>query len=464
MQLEYGKTTIEFEVPEGRLLRVLNAHNIELPSDEIECVKNAINNPIGSKKLSELVKPGMKVAIVTSDITRPFPTAKVLPLVIEELNNAGIPDKDIVTVFALGSHRKHTKEEKKYLVGEELYNRIECIDSDPNDCIHLGKTSKGTDVDIFSPVANADFIICLGNIEYHYFAGYSGGAKAIMPGVSTPNAIQQNHSMMIIPESRAGNIDSPVRKDIEEAASMLGIDFIVNVVLDENKRIAFAVAGDYIEAHRVGCAFLDRLYGVKIHDKADITIVSAGGFPKDLNLYQAQKALDNSKDSVKDGGIIILLANCSDGFGNNTFEQWMTTKTNEECIKDIKENFVLGGHKAAAIAKILETKRIFLVSNLDKELVKKIGLEPYETLDEAFEAATEIMGNDSKVFVIPHGSSLLPIYKERRRKLVLPKKKEEEVILCPCCGKPITWGVPHRGNGINTDEFKAEDIEKYLKK
>ena len=464
MQLEYGKTTIEFEVPEGRLLRVLNAHNIELPSDEIECVKNAINNPIGSKKLSELVKPGMKVAIVTSDITRPFPTAKVLPLVIEELNSVGIPDKDIVTVFALGSHRKHTEEEKKYLVGEELYNRIECIDSDPNDCIHLGKTFKGTDVDIFSPVANADFIICLGNIEYHYFAGYSGGAKAIMPGVSTPNAIQQNHSMMIIPESRAGNIDSPVRKDIEEAASMLGIDFIVNVVLDENKRIAFAVAGDYIEAHRVGCAFLDRLYGVKIHDKADITIVSAGGFPKDLNLYQAQKALDNSKDSVKDGGIIILLANCSDGFGNNTFEQWMTTKTNEECIKDIKENFVLGGHKAAAIAKILETKRIFLVSNLDKELVKKIGLEPYETLDEAFEAATKIMGNDSKVFVIPHGSSLLPIYKERRRKLVLPKKKEEEVILCPCCGKPITWGVPHRGNGINTDEFKAEDIEKYLKK
>ena len=464
MQLEYGKTTIEFDVPEGRLLRVLNAHNIELPSDEIECFRNAINNPIGSKKLSELVKPGMKVAIVTSDITRPFPTAKVLPLVIEELNNAGIPDKDIVTVFALGGHRKHTEEEKKYLVGEELYNRIECIDSDPNDCIHLGKTFKGTDVDIFSPVANADFIICLGNIEYHYFAGYSGGAKAIMPGVSTPNAIQQNHSMMIIPESRAGNIDSPVRKDIEEAASMLGIDFIVNVVLDENKRIAFAVAGDYIEAHRVGCVFLDRLYGVKIHDKADITIVSAGGFPKDLNLYQAQKALDNSKDSVKDGGIIILLANCSDGFGNKTFEQWMTTKTNEECIKDIKENFVLGGHKAAAIAKILETKRIFLVSNLDKELVKKIGLEPYETLDEAFEAATEIMGNDSKVFVIPHGSSLLPIYKERRRKLILPKKKEEEVILCPCCGKPITWGVPHRGNGINTDEFKAEDIEKYLKK
>ncbi len=464
MQLEYGKTTIEFEVPEGRLLRVLNAHNVELPSDEMECVRNAIENPIGSKKLNELVKPGMKVAIVTSDITRPFPNAKVLPLVIEKLNNAGIPDKDIVTVFALGSHRKHTEEEKKYLVGEKLYNRIECIDSDPNDCVHLGKTSKGTDVDIFSRVANADFIICLGNIEYHYFAGYSGGAKAIMPGVSTPNAIQQNHSMMIMPEARAGNIDSPVRKDIEEAASMLGIGFIVNVVLDENKRIAFAVAGDYIEAHRAGCTFLDKLYGVKIHDKADITIVSAGGFPKDLNLYQAQKALDNSKDSVKDGGIIILLANCSDGLGNKAFEQWMSAKTKEECIKDIKENFVLGGHKAAAIAKILATKRIFLVSSLDKELIKKTGLEPYETLPEAFNAATEIMGNDSKVFIIPHGSSLLPIYKERRRKLILPKKKEEEVILCPCCGKPITWGVPHRGNGINTDEFKTEDIEKYLKK
>lgn len=464
MQLEYGKTTIEFEVPEGRLLRVLKAHEIELPSDEVECVKNAIENPIGCKRLNELVKRGMKVAIVTSDITRPFPTSKVLSLVVDELNKAGVLDKDIVTVFALGSHRKHTEEEKKYLVGEELFNRIECIDSDPNDCVHIGKTSRGTDVDIFTRVARADFIICLGNIEYHYFAGYSGGAKAIMPGVSTPKAIQQNHSMMTMDEARAGNINSPVRKDIEEGASMLGIDFIVNVVLDENKRIAFAVAGDYIEAHRVGCTFLDRLYGVKIHDKADIAVVSAGGFPKDLNLYQAQKALDNSKDSIKDGGIIILLADCSDGIGNKTFERWMTTKSCIECIEDIKENFVLGGHKAAAIAKILTTKRVFLVSSLDKNLVKKMGLEPYDTLDEAFKDATTLCGSDSKVFVIPHGSSLLPIYKERRRKLVLPKKSEEEVILCPCCGKPITWGLPHRGNGVNLGEFKADDIEKYLKK
>lgn len=465
MLLDYHHETIEFEVPEDRLLRVLNAKKIETAKDEYECVKNAIDNPIGTPRLNELVKPGMKVAIVTSDITRPLPSNKILPLVIDELNNAKIPNSDIVVVFALGSHRSHTEEEKRYLVGEEVYSKVECVDSNPDDCVHLGKTKHGTDVDITARVANADFIICLGNIEYHYFAGYSGGAKAIMPGVSTPKAIQQNHSMMVMDEARQGNIKSPVRVDVEEAASMLGIDFIVNVVLDENKNIAYAVAGDYIEAHRVGCDYLDKMYGVKIHDKADIVVVSAGGFPKDQNLYQAQKALDNSKSAVKDGGIIILLASCSDGLGNKTFEEWMLNKTREQCIEDIKKNFVLGGHKAAAVAKILTTKRVFLVSSLDRELVRKMNLEPYDTLDEAFKDATDILGKESKVFVIPHGGSLLPIYKERRRKIVYPKEKPaEEVLTCPCCGQPITWGMPHRGLAKNVEDFKLDDIEKYLGK
>ncbi len=410
MHLEYDRKTLEFTVESNRLLGVLNASEVETAKDEKECLGNALNNPIGKARLEDSVKPGMKVAIVTSDITRPCPSDKILPLVINRLSKAGIPNEDITIAFALGSHRKHTVEEMKYLVGEDIYNSIKCVDNDPNNCVHLGVTKHGTDVDIFEPVANADYVICLGNIEYHYFAGYSGGAKAIMPGVSTPKAIQQNHSMMVMDEARQGNIKSPVRVDVEEAASLLGIDFIVNVVLDENKNIAFAVAGDYIDAHRVGCAYLDKMYGVEIHDKADIAVVSAGGFPKDQNLYQAQKALDNSKAAVKDGGIIILLASCSDGLGNKSFEQWMTTKTPAECIVDIKKNFVLGGHKAAAIAKILQTKRVFLVSDLDKELVKTMNLEPYNSLEEAYSAATSIMGKDSKVYVIPHGGSLLPIY------------------------------------------------------
>ena len=171
-------------------------------------------------------------------------------------------------------------------------------------------------------VAEADRRICLGNIEYHYFAGYSGGAKAIMPGVSTRAAIQANHSRMVLPECCAGALETnPLRMDIEEAGAMVGIDFILNVVLSEHKEILRAVAGDVTKAHRAGCAFLDTLYRKELAEAADIVLVSQGGAPKDLNLYQTQKALDNAKHAVRDGGIIILIGSCREGLGERTFEE-----------------------------------------------------------------------------------------------------------------------------------------------
>ena len=174
-------------------------------------------------------------------------------------------------------------------------------------------------MDIFTPVARADRRICLGNIEYHYFAGYSGGAKAIMPGVSTRAAIQANHSRMVEETSRAGLLEgNNLRADIEEAGAVCGIDFILNVVLDEHKEIIKAVAGDVTAAHRAGCAFLDTLYLKKIPRRADIIVVSQGGAPKDLNLYQTQKALDNAKHAVRRGGTVILVGSCKEGLGEDT--------------------------------------------------------------------------------------------------------------------------------------------------
>ena len=235
----------------------------------------------------------------------------LLPLVIEELKQGGVNEKDTTIVMALGSHRKHTETEKKHLVGEDIYTKIRCIDSDSRQCIHLGTCKHGTPVDIYEEVANADRRICLGNIEYHYFAGYSGGAKAIMPGVSTREAIQANHSNMVNPNARAGVLNgNPVREDIDQVGEYIPIDFILNVVLDSEKNIIKAVAGHYIQAHREGCKFLDTINKSKIKERADIVITTPGGFPKDINLYQAQKALDNAKHAVKDGGIIILVASC----------------------------------------------------------------------------------------------------------------------------------------------------------
>ncbi|PLX31044.1 MAG: transcriptional regulator, partial [Clostridiales bacterium] len=258
MELKYGKGKLAFEIdPKNHLGTLLpnEKENVLTGRDE---VKRALENPIGTKRLREIVSKGEKVAIVTSDITRPMPSKTVLPLVVEELKSGGIEEDDIIVVFALGSHRKHSEEEKRMLAGDEVFeSRVKLVDSDAEDCVNLGVCGKGTPVDIFKPVAEADRVVCLGNIEYHYFAGYSGGAKALMPGVSSRRAIQINHSNMVKEEARAGNMDTnPVRQDIDETGSHIKIDFIVNVVLNSKKEIASAVAGDYIKAHREGCKTL----------------------------------------------------------------------------------------------------------------------------------------------------------------------------------------------------------------
>jgi nickel-dependent lactate racemase len=406
----YGKKIVEFNIDEKRVLSVLKPNEVKLELVGEEEVKRAIENPISSKRLKDIVKKGEKIVIITSDITRPMPSKKVLPYIIEELNKGGALDEDISIIFALGSHRSHTEEEKIYLVGDEIYNRIRCIDSNAEDFIHMGVTKNETPVDIFTKVVEADRVVCLGNIEYHYFAGYSGGAKAIMPGVSTKAAISANHARMVEEEARCGNlITNPVRIDIEAVTKFIDIDFILNVVLSEKKEIIKAVAGHHVDAHREGCRFLDSFYKIKIKEKADIVITTPGGYPKDLNLYQAQKALDNAKHAVKDNGIIIFLASCSEGLGSQIFEEWLVSaEKSEDLIDRIKKDFKLGGHKAAAIAVVLQKSKILLVSDMEKDFVESIFMEPYKDVQEAIDVALKEQGDNAKVILMPYGGSTLP--------------------------------------------------------
>jgi nickel-dependent lactate racemase len=211
-ELGYYKATKTLEVPDANLLGVLTPNAVQTGLTGEEEVVRALQNPVGTTRLSQIVKPGEKIVIITSDITRPMPTAVVLPHVLDEIESAGCSLSDVCVVFALGNHRKHTPEEKKYLLGEENLLKVKSVDLDTNDCVFLGKTKQGTPVEIFRPVAEADRVIALGNVEYHYFAGYSGGAKAIMPGVSTHNAIQANHSKMVQDTAIAGKLGgNPVR-------------------------------------------------------------------------------------------------------------------------------------------------------------------------------------------------------------------------------------------------------------
>ncbi len=413
LTIGYSKENINFSIDDKNLLGVIEPNPLDVPIGGRAEVARSLKNPIGAPHISEVIKPGEKVVIITSDITRPVPSYDVLPPILDELSAAGIPDSDITVVFALGSHRKHTEEEQIKLVGKEVYDRVKCIDCDPSDTVLMGHSSVGTPYEVFTPVANADRLICVGNIEFHYFAGYSGGAKAVMPGVCNRASIQSNHSMMLEEGAETGRIEgNPVRRDIDEVANFRRVDYIVNVVLDAHKKILKSYAGHYIDAHRAGCEFLDTLYKVPIKEKADIVIVSVGGYPKDLNLYQAQKGLDNSKFAVKDGGTVILCASCKEGLGEGCFEKWMTTFTPEERLSEIRKNFQLGGHKAAAIAKISQQAEVCLVSDLPEDFVKSLYITPFDSLDSALAHAFEKYGKDASVYVMPYAGSTLPTMTE----------------------------------------------------
>jgi nickel-dependent lactate racemase len=274
----------------------------------------------------------------------------------------------------------------------------------------VGESRRGTPFEVFRPVAETDLRIAIGNIDYHYFAGYSGGCKAIVPGVCTRRTIEKNHSMMLMDDAKVGKADgNPVREDIEEILRFLSLDFIVNVVLNEKKEIVAAVSGHPIEAHRAGCLVLDQLYKQPIKELADIVIASPGGLPKDLNVYQTQKALDNAQWAVKEGGIIILVGECGEGYGEKTFECWVNeANCADDLLERIQVDFKLGGHKAAAIAKVTQKAKVFLVSSLPKERVEKLYMTPFCDLQEAYNAAVTEKGQDATVYCMTVGGTTLP--------------------------------------------------------
>lgn len=419
LTLRYGRRTMVVPWPQGTSAHVLEPRSVARilhEGDAAAIVTQAMAHPVGTPRLRDIVQPGQQVVIVTSDITRPCPTHILLPIVLEELREAGCDMDDVRLVFGLGTHRHHTRAEQATLIGKSLFDQIECVDSDPTDVIRLGTTRRGTPVEVFRSVVEADVRVCLGVVEFHYFAGYSGGAKALVPGVCSQATIQANHAMMLEPGARAGQlVGNPVREDLEEAAAMIGADFILNVVLGPAKSVLFASAGDVTEVHRTCCTYLDERSKVSLESRVDVVVVSAGGWPKDINLYQSQKALDNAAAAVCPGGVIILLAECGEGFGHPVFEAWLTGgQTPDELMERIRENFVLGGHKAAAIAAVLKRASVYLVSALSPELVRRCGFTPFVTVEEALEAALAQVGPGARLLLMPYGGSILPTVRSQK--------------------------------------------------
>ncbi|MBC7330878.1 MAG: nickel-dependent lactate racemase [Synergistetes bacterium] len=392
MELRLGKGSVELPLDDYEVLLPR-----ELPS--LENLTENIEKSLSS--LEERLKGVKKVSVLVSDVTRPVPTRLFFCNIWRRLKG-----KEAFAVFGLGTHREQTPEEARELLGGDY----PYINHDMNRCGFVGKTSYGTEVEVLEDVLNADLIIATGNIEYHYFAGYTGGAKAILPGVCSHKTISQNHSLMLDPSSVPGSLDGAVRKDIDEAGSLLREKvYLFNVVLNAKKEVVGIFSGDLIDAHREGALLVDSMYKVKV-DPVDIVVASCGGFPKDINFYQAHKALENAALAVKEGGIIILLAECPEGVGHEKMESWLlSARTLDEPIERLKrEGFQLGPHKVMRIALIRKKARIYLVSNTLPDGFASTFFELFRDPKAAFSRALAECGSGASVLVMPYAGSTLP--------------------------------------------------------
>jgi nickel-dependent lactate racemase len=412
--LPYGKTEVCVRIPARNFLGTIKPADKSGAPDTRKEIERALRKPLASKSLGDIVEPEHKVAIVVDDATRPAPSRVMLPPLLDELNNSGVKDKNITIIFGCGTHRAVTHEEAVRLLGERIVNRVEAISHDykGENQVHIGKTKKhGTKVYLNHVFAQADVKILTGDICFHYYAGYGGGRKSVLPAVAGEETIKHNHVMLLDPNAKTGILKgNPVHQDMMEAAKLAEVDFILNVVMNSRGEIVKAFAGDLEPAFREGTKLVDEIYRVQVDRKAEIVVVSAGGHPADVNLFQAYKGIDNALRVVKRGGAVILVAECPEGHGNQTFYDWMVKFKDLNAVKrQIKRNFVLGGHKAYYLMKALEKVEIFLVSSMPDYYAQNVfGLKTARAVNDAMNQALSIAGKRAKVLVMPHGNLTLP--------------------------------------------------------
>ena len=416
----YGHGTKKFTLEKERVVAELNVAKTPLVENLKAAVLDAIYHPIASEPINELVKPGMKVCFICNDPTRVANSFDFMPILVDEMNKLGVKDEDMRIVFALGTHRAMTHEEMVEGVSEYVANRIEMFNSDcnaPEDFNYFGATDRGTPVLINKLVCEADLVIATGTIVHHFFAGYGGGRKAILPGVAAMETVRRNHSWMLDPNAGLGILHgNPVYEDQVDGVRLFAAKhrlFLFNAVLNEKHEFTKIFAGDWYEAHLEACKYVDVVYGAPIPEPADVVIASCGGYPKDINVYQMQKTMDNAVCAVKQGGVVIILAECIEGSGSAQLEKTIAENPDPDLIRDqLAKKFIIGAHKAFAITRLMKKAKFILVSKLDKELAKKMMFESVETVDEALARAQEIVGADYKVILMPMGSLTVPILKK----------------------------------------------------
>ncbi len=415
----YGHTTCSLRVPDNT--PVLTSDIDRLASDRpgIEIVREAMRDPIGSPRLCELAEGKPDCVIIISDHTRPVPSQDILPVMIEELR-AGNPDIRITLLVATGFHRGTTAEELRAKLGDALYeefqDRIIVHNAhDPSRNTKIGVLPSGPDCIIDKTAVNASLLVAEGFIEAHFFAGFSGGRKSILPGVADAVTVMGNHCSKFIdsPYARTGILDgNPIHKDMVAAARMAKLAFICNVVIDENKKTVAAFAGDFEKAHCRGCDYIADYAAVR-PQPADIVISTNGGYPLDQNAYQSPKGMTAAEATVKEGGVIIMLASCSDGSGGDFFYHLIA---DEPAIEDAYQKFLATEQNETApdqwcsqiLARIIRKHKVIFVAEPEqKEMIEGLKMTYAPDIETAYRMAREIKGEQASLTCIPNGISVI---------------------------------------------------------
>jgi nickel-dependent lactate racemase len=409
IQLPYGRRSLTLHLPDDRPVEWVVPAAEPAASDPIPLIDHALDCPVGDVWLSDFAHV-RSVAIAINDKTRPLPHP-VLKTLLRRLEDMGIPPHAITLIFATGAHPVMVPEEFSQTLPNSILLRYPVLShncEDQANLVHLGETKRGTPVWANRDFMRADLRIVVGNIELHQFMGFAGGVKTAAIGLAGGETIKRNHKMMIDPRSQMGRYtDNPTRQDIEEIGRMMGIQFALNVILNREKQITQVFAGDPVAVMKAGIPQIIKMNEIEVAAPFDVMIVSPGGHPKDLNLYQAQKALAHAARITKDSGLVILVAACPEGTGGAAYEQWMEGMTTHQAVLERfkREEFRLGPHKAYQIARDAARVQVMLYSEMPAEQVKRWLLTPVDNIEDVIHK----LPMKSRIGIMPAANVTLPV-------------------------------------------------------
>jgi nickel-dependent lactate racemase len=403
--LGYGKEQLQL-----RLSQHLQVDSITYDASQARKVKDPIaftlEHPIGSQTLRNIAQGKKSAVILISDRTRLSPSHLFLKPMIQQLQAAGL--EDIKIIVALGMHRKQTPQELSELAGREIYEQFQVLNHSalPKDCVHIGTTSQGTPVEINRHVVEADLRIATGNIEPHRLVGMSGGVKALIPGCASSRCIEHNHSLSQKYDVVPGNPNNPIHQDLEEVLQFISIEYLFNVIVDHRREIIEAVSGHILLAHKEGMERAKKCFMTPVSTTYDLVVASTGGYPKDMQLYQAAKTLQNAAAVTKPGGSIILIAKCEELFGNGIFQYWVETIQDPNEIENrLKEQFVLGAHKIEHIHAVTKKHKVYMYTDIPEPLIELLGIQPIQELQTTVDQLTLSL---DRIAVLPYGAITFP--------------------------------------------------------